>query len=99
MRVGAPRAAAHRATCAPRRRRPRPDAPRVRRCSCTSPTGVDRIVTRTDLLTQVWESRIDPGSNVIDVHVSHLRDKFGDERWMIETVRGQGYRLRSRRDA
>ena len=59
----------------------------------------DRIVTRSDLLTQVWESRIDPGSNVIDVHVSHLRDKFGDHAWMIETVRGQGYRLRSRRDA
>ncbi|MDP3216028.1 MAG: response regulator transcription factor [Deltaproteobacteria bacterium] len=59
---------------------------------------VDRIVTRTDLLTQVWESRIDPGSNVVDVHVSHLRDKLGDEAWMIETVRGQGYRLRSRRE-
>lgn len=59
---------------------------------------VDRIATRSDLLTQVWESRIDPGSNVVDVHVSHLRDKFGDEAWMIETVRGQGYRLRSRRE-
>lgn len=59
----------------------------------------DQVVTRSDLLSQVWESRIDPGSNVIEVHVSHLRDKFADDAWMIETVRGQGYRLRSRREA
>jgi len=55
----------------------------------------DRIVTRSDLLTQVWESKIDPGSNLVDVHVSHLREKLGAHAWMIETVRGQGYRLRS----
>ncbi len=37
----------------------------------------------------------DPGSGVVDVQVSRLRDKLGDFAWMIETVRGIGLRLRS----
>ncbi len=53
------------------------------------------VVTRTELLAQVWEARFDPGSNLVEVHVSRLRDKLGDDSWMIETVRGQGYRLRA----
>ncbi len=58
----------------------------------------DQVVTRSELLSQVWEARFDPGSNLVEVHVSRLRDKFGDDAWRIETVRGQGYRLRSRRE-
>ena len=58
----------------------------------------DRVVTRSELLSQVWETRFDPGSNLVDVHVSRLRDKLGERAWMIETVRGQGYRLRSHRE-
>lgn len=54
----------------------------------------DRVVKRTDLLAHVWDSRFDPGSNLVDVHVSRLRDKLGDHAWMVETVRGVGYRLR-----
>lgn len=56
---------------------------------------VEKIVTRSELLTQVWDSRLDPGSNLVDVQVSRLRDKLGEHHWMIETVRGQGYRLRT----
>jgi DNA-binding response OmpR family regulator len=59
----------------------------------------DRIVRRSELLSQVWGLRFDPGSNLIDVHVSRLRDKLGEHAWMIETVRGVGYRLRGRRAA
>jgi DNA-binding response OmpR family regulator len=55
----------------------------------------DRVVTRTDLLSHVWETNFDPGSNLIEVHVSRLREKLGAFAWMIETVRGAGYRLRS----
>lgn len=55
----------------------------------------DRVVTRTDLLSRVWETNFDPGSNLIEVHVSRLREKLGSFSWMIETVRGAGYRLRS----
>jgi DNA-binding response OmpR family regulator len=51
-------------------------------------------VTRTSLLSKVWDTNFDPGSNLVEVHVSRLRDKLGDHSWMIETVRGMGYRLR-----
>ncbi len=59
----------------------------------------DRVVKRSDLLAHVWGMNFDPGSNLVEVHVSRLRDKFGDYAWMIETVRGVGYRLRRQRAA
>jgi two-component system OmpR family response regulator len=52
------------------------------------------IVTKSELLSQVWSIQFDPESNVVEVHVSRLRDKLGRREWMIETVRGRGYRLR-----
>ena len=58
-----------------------------------------RIVTRTDLLAQVWETGFDSGSNVVDVQISRLRDKLGTHSFMIETVRGFGYRLRTERSS
>jgi two-component system, OmpR family, response regulator len=56
-----------------------------------------QVVKRTDLLAHVWGMRFDPGSNLVDVHISRLRDKLADRAWMIETVRGVGYRLRGQR--
>jgi DNA-binding response OmpR family regulator len=56
----------------------------------------DRVVTKSELLSQVWSIQFDPESNVVEVHVSRLRDKMGPLQWMIETVRGRGYRLRTR---
>lgn len=53
-----------------------------------------RPVDRATLLADVWGLRFDPGSGVLDVHVSRLRDKLGEEAWRVETVRGVGYRLR-----
>lgn len=53
----------------------------------------EKVVTRTELLARVWGTSFDPGSNLVEVHVSRLRDKLGDHAWMIETVRGAGYRL------
>jgi DNA-binding response OmpR family regulator len=53
-----------------------------------------RVVTRSELLAQVWDLRFDTGTNLLDVHVSRLRQKLGDHGAMIETVRGYGYRLR-----
>jgi DNA-binding response OmpR family regulator len=53
----------------------------------------DELVTRLELLAAVWGSSGDGGS--VDVHLSHLRTKLGSHAWMIETVRGKGYRLRS----
>jgi DNA-binding response OmpR family regulator len=53
----------------------------------------EKVVTRTELLSRVWGTSFDPGSNLVEVHVSRLRDKLGDHAWMIETVRGAGYKL------
>ncbi len=58
-----------------------------------------QAVTRTVLLQQVWSTSFDPESNLVEVHVSRLRNKLGQHAWMIDTVRGRGYRLRASRDA
>lgn len=54
-----------------------------------------QIVTRTMLLENVWEYHFDPQTNVIDVHVSRLRQKIDKdfERPLLMTVRGSGYTL------
>lgn len=53
------------------------------------------VVTRTMLLEGVWDYHFDPGTNVIDVHISRLRRKIDEdgEAPLIHTVRGAGYRL------
>ena len=53
------------------------------------------MVSRKDLLRRVWKREDDPGTNLIEVHVSRLREKLGADSAMIETVRRAGYRLRS----
>ena len=55
------------------------------------------VQSRSALLQNVWHLSSDPGSGLLDVHVSRLRDKLGDHAWMVETVRGAGLRLRSQR--
>jgi two-component system OmpR family response regulator len=54
-----------------------------------------RVVTRTMLLEAVWDYRFDPGTNVIDVHISRLRRKIDadGEPSLIRTVRGAGYMM------
>ena len=54
-----------------------------------------KVVTRSMLLEQVWNYHFDPQTNVIDVHISRLRQKV-DKAFnvpLIETVRGTGYRI------
>jgi DNA-binding response OmpR family regulator len=50
-----------------------------------------QVLSREQLLSQVWGYDYDPGSNVVDVYVGYLRKKLGEGR--ISTVRGMGYRL------
>ncbi len=54
-----------------------------------------RVVTRTMLIERVWDYHFDPGTNVVDVHISRLRRKIdaGFEIPLLSTVRGAGYRL------
>jgi two-component system, OmpR family, response regulator len=56
---------------------------------------VEQTVTRKMLLEGVWDYSFDPGTNVIDVHVSRLRKKLdeGFDKPMLHTVRGAGYRF------
>jgi two-component system OmpR family response regulator len=53
------------------------------------------VVTRTMLLENVWSFHFDPGTNVIESHMSRLRAKVdrGFGRDLIQTVRGAGYRI------
>jgi DNA-binding response OmpR family regulator len=51
-----------------------------------------QVMSREQLLNRIWGYDYDPGSNIVDVYVGHLRKKIGSDR--IETVRGIGYRLR-----
>ena len=55
------------------------------------------VVTRTMLLEGVWDYHFDPQTNVIDVHISRLRQKVdkGFPKPLIHTVRGAGYSLRA----
>lgn len=59
---------------------------------------------RAELLSQVWHSTPEAGTNIIDVYITYLRKKLAaahpeDEaaESVIETVRGSGYRLRDKR--
>jgi len=54
-----------------------------------------QIVTRTMLLENVWDYHFDPQTNVIDVHVSRLRQKIDKDfdKPLLHTVRGSGYVL------
>ena len=56
-----------------------------------------QVVTRTMLLEHVWDYHFDPQTNVIDVHISRLRQKIdrGFDTELLQTVRGAGYTLRA----
>ncbi|HEY0412626.1 MAG TPA: response regulator transcription factor [Allosphingosinicella sp.] len=55
----------------------------------------DHVVTRTMMLEEVWDYHFDPGTNVIDVHISRLRKKIDETGQvpLLHTVRGVGYKL------
>jgi len=55
-----------------------------------------QVVTRTMLLEGVWDYHFDPQTNVIDVHISRLRQAIDKdfENPLLHTVRGAGYTLR-----
>jgi DNA-binding response OmpR family regulator len=56
---------------------------------------INQTVTRAELLIQVWNADPDSSSNVVEVMVTKLREKLGKYAWMLQTVRGSGYGLRT----
>ena len=55
-----------------------------------------KVLTRVDMLHEVWGVNFDMGTNVVDVYVNYLRkklDKYGDQK-LIHTVIGMGYVLK-----
>jgi two-component system copper resistance phosphate regulon response regulator CusR len=56
------------------------------------------VLSRTVIAEQVWDMNFDSDTNVVDVHIRHLRSKLDDpcDRKLIHTVRGVGYVLEDR---
>jgi DNA-binding response OmpR family regulator len=57
-----------------------------------------RVVTRSMILDGVWGMRIQPDTNVVDVHIYRLRGKVdtSGRQPLIRTLRGVGYVLKDR---
>lgn len=54
-----------------------------------------RVLTRTQILEQVWDYHFNPGTNLVDVYIRRLRNKIDTEGKLplIHTLRGIGYKL------
>lgn len=59
--------------------------------------NADRIVTRAMLLDKVWDFQFDPGTNIVETHMSRIRSKIdrADAPALIHTIRGEGYVIRA----
>lgn len=57
--------------------------------------NAERVVTRTMLLEAVWDFHFDPNTNVVETHISRLRNKIDKpfDAPLIHTIRGAGYSL------
>jgi len=53
----------------------------------------ERVHSRTRLLDKVWGDHVCLEERTVDVHIKRLRRALGETAWMVETVRGMGYRL------
>ena len=51
------------------------------------------VLSRTQLLNQIWGYEFDGESRTVDVHIRTLRQKLGDAGDLIEAVRGIGYKM------
>lgn len=53
------------------------------------------IITREQLVVEVFERQLNPEDRALDVHIHRLRKKLGPHGWLLVTVRGSGHMLRS----
>ena len=56
-----------------------------------------QVITRSMLLESVWDCHFDPGTNIIDVQISRLRNKIDRDFSppLLHTLRGEGYTIRA----
>ncbi len=58
---------------------------------------VNHVVTKTQIIEHVWDSELDPFSNVVDVYIGYVRSKidkaFPKEKQLLKTLKGLGYKL------
>ncbi|KRM12314.1 response regulator transcription factor [Paucilactobacillus suebicus] len=55
----------------------------------------DQVISRDELLDEVWGTNYEGGTNILDVYIRHLREKIDDSKTeLIHTVRGIGYTMR-----
>jgi DNA-binding response OmpR family regulator len=57
----------------------------------------NQVLTRAQILDNVWGYDADPGSSVIEIYIHYLRNKIdkGEKHPMLHTIRGVGYTLRT----
>jgi DNA-binding response OmpR family regulator len=60
----------------------------------------DKVLSRTEIIENVWGYDFDPTTNIVDVHIKFLREKVetGFHKKLIHTVRGTGYVLKEEDD-
>lgn len=73
-----------------------PFSPRERALVELLVSRLGEVVPRRDILRDAFGYDFDPGTNIVEVHMGHVRRKLSASRLEIETVRGFGYRARER---
>jgi len=61
-------------------------------------TARGRVLTRDQLMDKAMGTDVFVTDRAIDVHITAIRKKLGDANWLVNTVRGVGYRLRESPD-
>jgi DNA-binding response OmpR family regulator len=61
-------------------------------------TARGRVLTRDQLMDKAMGTDVFVTDRAIDVHITAIRKKLGDASWLVNTVRGVGYRLRESPD-
>lgn len=57
---------------------------------------INKVMSRDDILLNIWNFDYDGDTRIVDVHVSKLRNKLKDAEVIIESVRGVGYVAKTR---
>ncbi len=54
-----------------------------------------KVITRAELLEEVWNRDSDPFSNTVEAHIRNLRKKLESDKRLIHTIPGRGYKIES----